>query len=227
MISMLKKHSIVYVEDEPEIQRNIAEYLENYFGKVHLASDGQEALNQYSTHRPDVLLLDINLPNIDGLTVAKKIRENDSAIKIIMLTAFTEKEKLLKAIELKLTKYLIKPVAPKFFKETLEVLSTELIDHPSQFLKLSDYLIWDKEQEQLTFEGNKVMISEKNQRLLKLFIHYKGKPISYEKITTTVWDNSYHLDISIDSIKNQVCQLRKKIPSLRITSVYGEGYILN
>lgn len=114
MISMLKKHSVMYVEDEPEIQRNIAEYLGNYFGEVHLASDGQEALDQYSTHRPDVLLLDINLPNIDGLTVAKKIRESDQNTEIVMLTAFTEKEKLLKAIELKLTKYLVKPVAPRF-----------------------------------------------------------------------------------------------------------------
>ena len=226
MISILKKHSILYVEDEPEIQKNITEYLGNYFGDIYLAPDGKEALNQYSKHHPDVMLLDINLPNIDGLTVAQEIRKNDPNIKIIMLTAFTEKEKLLKATELKLTKYLIKPVPPKAFKETLETLAYELTNNPTRFLKLSDHYTWDKEQEQLNRDGKAIELAEKEHRLLKLFVNYKGKPISYEKIVITVWDNTFDKDISIDSIKNQVSQLRKKIPEVNISSIYGEGYIL-
>lgn len=226
MIYILKKHSILYVEDEPEIQANIAEYLGNYFGNIHLASDGKGALEQYNIHRPDVLLLDINLPNLDGLSVAQEVRKHDPTIKIIMLTAFTEKEKLLKATELKLTKYLIKPVAPKVFKETLNLLASELMDNPSHYLKLSDHFTWDKEQEQLSLDGKHVMLAEKEHRLLKLFINYKGKSISYEKIITALWDNGFDREISIDSVKNQVSQLRKKIPNIRISSVYGEGSTL-
>lgn len=226
MISILKKQSILYVEDEPEIQKNIAEYLGNYFGEIYLASDGKEALNQYSKHHPDVLLLDINLPNIDGLTVAQEIRKNDPIIKIIMLTAFTEKEKLLKATELKLTKYLIKPVPPKAFKETLEILAYELANNPSRFLNLDEHFTWDIDQEQLSLEGKNVVLAEKEHRLLKLFINNKGNPITYEKIVITLWDNTFDKDISIDSVKNQISQLRKKIPSVCISSIYGEGYIL-
>lgn len=226
MISVLKKHSILYVEDEPEIHKNIAEYLGYYFGTVHLASDGQEALNQYHTHHPDVLLLDINLPNIDGLTVAQEIRKSDLSIRIIMLTAFTEKEKLLKAIELNLTKYLIKPVPPKEFKETLKILSCELMNNPSRFLTLSEHLIWDIEQKQLSLKGKHLVLTEKEQRLLKVFIRHKGVPVNYEKIVIAVWDNADDREISIDSIKRQVSQLRKKIPNICITNVYGEGYIL-
>lgn len=226
MISILKRHSILYVEDEQEIQANIAEYLGNYFGNVYLASDGKEAINQYNRHHPDVLLLDINLPNIDGLTVATKVRKHDPDVKIIMLTAFTEKEKLLKATELKLTRYLIKPVAPKNFKETLNILASELMNNPSRFLKLSDGCTWDIDQEQLSLEGEQVILAEKEHRLLKLFISNKGNPIRYEKIVTTVWDDAFDREISIDSVKNQVSQLRKKIPNLCITSIYGEGYIL-
>ena len=227
MVTILKNHSILYVEDEPEIQANIAEYLDNYFGEVYLASDGKEALDQYNIHHPDVLLLDINLPNLDGLSVAQEIRENDSAIKIIMLTAFTEKEKLLKATELKLTKYLIKPVAPKVFKETLKLLAFELMNNPSRYLKLGDNLTWDKEQEQLNLDGVHVTLAEKEHRLLKLFISHKGKSIRYEKIMSVVWDDAFDRDISIDSVNNQVSQLRKKIPNVSISSIYGEGYILN
>ena len=226
MISILKKHSVLYVEDEPEIQLNIAEYLENYFGNIVLASDGYEALAQYKKHQPDVLLLDINLPNLDGLTVAREIRKHDQTIKIIMLTAFTEKEKLLKAVELKLTRYLIKPVPPKAFKEALSVLAGELMNNPSRFLRLSDDITWDVEKESLSFDGERVVLSEKEHRLLKLFISLKGKSISYDKIAVTVWDNTFDRDVSIESIKNQVSQLRKKIPSMSISSVYGEGYVL-
>ena len=226
MIHILKKHSILYVEDEPEIQANIAEYLGNYFGRIHLASDGKEALNQYNKHHPDALLLDINLPSIDGLSVAQEVRKNDPSIKIIMLTAFTEKEKLLKATELRLTKYLIKPVAPKIFKETLNLLASELMNNPTRFLKLCTDFTWDIEQEQLSKEGVQIVLAEKEHRLLKLFIHHKGKSLRYENIMSAVWDDAFDREISIDSVKNQVSQLRKKIPNVSISSIYGEGYIL-
>ncbi len=226
MLSVLKNHSILYVEDEPEIQANIAEYLGNYFSNIHLASDGKEALEKYKKHHPDVMLLDINLPKIDGLSVAKEIREQDNNVKIVMLTAFTEKEKLLKATELKLTKYLIKPVPPKEFKATLEMLATELMNNPSRFLNLSNDYIWNRDQEQLSHKTITINLAEKEHRLLKLFISFKGKLVSYEKIMTAVWEDAFDREISIDSVKNQVSQLRKKLPPDCIASVYGEGYTL-
>jgi DNA-binding response OmpR family regulator len=226
MISILKKYTILYVEDEPEIQANIAEYLGNFFADIHLAADGKEALDQYYKHHPDVILLDINLPIIDGLNVAKQIRVKDNDVKIIMLTAFTEKEKLLKATELKLTKYLIKPVAPKVFKQTLENLSYELMNNPTRFINLSDTYTWDKEREQLTCDDQPVSLTEKEHRLLKLFLNNKSKSVSYEKIMVAVWEDAFERDISLDSVKNQVSQLRKKLPKSCISNVYGEGYVL-
>jgi len=225
-LSMLKEHSILYVEDEPEIQANITEYLANIFGSVHLASDGKEAIDKYYKHYPDVILLDINLPSLDGLSVAAEIRKHDQTVRIVMLTAFTEKEKLLKATELKLTRYLIKPVAPKDFRETLSILSSELMNNPSRFLKLSENVTWDIEQEQLSLEYQQVILSEKEHRLLKLFISHKGEPVRYERIVLAVWEDAFDREISIDSIKNQVSQLRKKMPSVCIKSIYGEGYTL-
>lgn len=226
MLSILKNHSILYVEDEPKIQANIAEYLENYFANIHLASNGKEALEQYKQHHPDVILLDINLPFIDGLSVAEEIRKHDQTVKIIMLTAHTEKEKLLKATELKLTKYLVKPVPPKVFKEAMEMLTQELINNPSRFVNLNECYVWDKEQEQLSLDNTKINLTEKEHRLLKLFIINKGKSISYERIMSELWEDSFERAVSLDSVKNQVSQLRKKLPAGCVSSVYGEGYIL-
>ena len=226
MLSLLKHHTILYAEDELEIQANVAQYLNGYFSKVHLASDGKEALDSYHQYHPDVVLLDINLPNLNGLSVAKEIRLHDQTAKIVMLTAYTEKEKLLAATELKLTKYLVKPVAPRVFKETLEILAQELTQNPSRFLNLSECFSWDREQEQLSLDSKIVTLTEKEHRLLKVFIAYKGSAISYEKIMSIVWEDLLGREISIDSVKNQVSKLRKKLPDDCIASVYGEGYIL-
>ncbi len=226
MRSILKKHSILYVEDEPDIQANIAEYLGHYFSDIYLASNGEEALAQYKQYSPDVLLLDINLPIIDGLSVAKTIRQHDQTVKIVMLTAHTDKEKLLKATELKLTKYLIKPVSPKEFKGTMDILAEELANNPSRFLSLCENYRWDKQQSQLLRDDDPIQLSEKEQRLLQLFIGHKSSLVTYQAIVSAVWESGFKRDISIDSIKNQVSCLRKKLPEGCISSVYGEGYIL-
>lgn len=226
MLSILKNHSILYVEDEPQIQANITEYLESYFATVYVASDGAEALEQYHEHHPDVLLLDINLPSRSGLEVAKIVRQRDQTVKIVMLTAHTEKEKLLAATELKLTKYLIKPIAPKLFKETMELLAQELRQNPSRFVNLASNCVWEKEEEELRVDDNLITLCEKEHRLLKLFITHKGKTISYEEIMIAVWEDAFDKKISIESVKNQVSHLRKKLPDNIITTIYGQGYII-
>jgi DNA-binding response OmpR family regulator len=214
------------VEDEPKIQANIIEYLESYFGTVYVASEGKEALALYEEHHPDALLLDINLPFLSGLEVAKHVRKKDQTVKIVMLTAHTEKEKLLAATELKLTKYLIKPIAPKLFKETMELLAQELRQNPSRFINLASNCTWNKEQEVLRIDDVPVVLTEKEHRLLKLLLEHKGFAVSNEDIMVSVWEDAFNKDISLDSIKNQISHLRKKLPNDCIDSVYGKGYLL-
>lgn len=226
MVNILKQHSVLYVEDEPQIQANITEYLESYFETVYVASDGKEGLALYEKHHPDVLILDINLPYLSGLEIAKKVRQKDQTVKIVMLTAHTEQEKLLAATELKLTKYLIKPLAPKLFKETMELLAQELQNNPSRFINLSPTCVWNKKQEVLRMNDTRVLLTEKEQRLLKLLIAHKGSSVSYEDIMVTVWEDALEKEISHNSVKNQISHLRKKLPNVCIDAVYGEGYRL-
>jgi len=226
MLEILKESTILYAEDEPEIQANIVEYLEEFFGTVHTAQNGTQALELYERYRPDVLLLDITLPYVDGLSIAREIRQKDQHVKIVMLTAHTEQEKLLKATELKLTKYLIKPVTPKEFKETMQLLADELLKNPSRFVSLSKGCIWDNQEERLSVHGQDIELSEKKHLLLKLLIIQKGQVVTYEDIMVTLWEDSFEQDISIGSVKNQVSLLRKKLPEGCIDSVYGIGYRL-
>ena len=226
MLNILKKHSILYVEDELEIQANMKEYLESYFHTVDVASNGEDALKLYNKNRQDVLLLDINLPYLDGLSVAKEVRNQDMDTKIIMLTAHTDREKLLAATELKLTKYLVKPLTPKVFKEALHVLAKELmLSTSSSYLKFSTNYFWDRERKILITEEKEVLLLEKERRLLNLLIEKKSSVVSYEEIMVTLWDDSFEREISIESVKNQIRTLRKKIPKDTIENVYGQGYV--
>jgi len=226
MLELLRHHTILYVEDEPAIQANIAEYLESYFEKVYIASDGYEAMRLYSYYRPNVLLLDINLPNQSGLEVAKKVREEDDEVRIVMLTAHTEKDKLLQAVELNLTKYLIKPIKPRIFKETMELLAKELSKNPSRFVQLGEEYAWDKKYHTLRKGSHFIDLTEKEIRLLMLLVDNIGSTVGFTTIMHCVWENSDDKDISMASVKNQISRLRKKLPEGCITTVYSEGYRL-
>jgi len=225
MLKILKNYSLLYVEDEPEIQENMVEYLEAYFSTVYVASDGKEALKLHKKHLPDVAILDIELPFISGLTLARSFRKSNKDIKLVMLTGHTETEVLLEATELTLTKYLVKPISPKKFKEMLVRLSHELKSHTLTLIELSQGYTWDREKNSLKLHGKAIRLNEKEQRLLELFMTHRNKTVSYETIMVTVWEDSFEREISIDSVKNQVSHLRKKLPKDSISSVYGQGYI--
>jgi len=226
MRTILENYTILYVEDELDVQANMSEYLKSYFKEVYLAASGKEALLLYEKFSPDVLLLDINIPDIDGLSVAKEIRKKDRDVRILMLTAHTDEEKLLKALDLKLTKYLVKPVSPKDFKKTLDILVSELKELSSAVVILDDEHIWIREKKRLLKVEEEVKLTQKEIILLEFFIEHRGNCVSYAEIMAVVWQDEFFQEISIGSVKNLASNLRKKLPVNFITNVYGKGYML-
>ncbi len=109
----LEDLTVLYAEDENGIRNTVCDVLELYVDNVITACDGQEALELYKQYKPSILLLDICMPIKDGLEVLKIIRETDLATPVIIMTAHTEKEYLMNAVELYITKYLVKPFDKK------------------------------------------------------------------------------------------------------------------
>jgi len=223
----LKNFKILYVEDDPKVQKNMQEYLNAIFKEVLVASNGKEGLQIYKQEAPDVALLDIDLPILDGLSLAKEIRAGNIDIPIIMLTAFTDKEKLLKAVELRLLKYLVKPIDIVEFKETLLLIASELERSAQNIINLSDSCKWHKDKCELYIKSNKLELNNKEQKLLKLLIENRKNSVSFETIMANVWEDSFERDISFGSVKNLVSTLRKKLPKGCIQSIYGVGYQVN
>jgi len=226
MKEILESHSILYAEDELGVQQTTAAYLHRYFKEVYTASDGQEAWELYTKHKPDVLLSDVDMPHMDGLTLALKIREHNSSIPIIMITAYTDTDKLLKATELNLTKYLVKPVDPIAFKEALQKLSKQLALADERFFHLKEGYVWDRDLQILSLHAEEIALLQKERILLHLFIDKHRQCVHYTDIMALVWEDDFDAEISIESVKFQVTQLRKKLPKESIKNVYGKGYIL-
>lgn len=226
MRDLLKNYSLLYVEDEPSIQKQMTEYLEGYFREVYVASDGKEGLEKYEQYKPDAMILDIDLPYMDGLTLAETIRKTDKEVSIIMLTAFTDQEKLLHATELKLLKYLVKPIDLLEFQKTLDLLAEELSHTMKICLPLGDEHRWDKENQKLLHKGQTVTLTAKEQQLLSLLTKHINKSISFEDIMAKVWADEFDREISRNCVKNVISDLRKKLPEGCIVSVYGKGYML-
>jgi DNA-binding response OmpR family regulator len=225
MIELLEKYRVLYVEDDKIIQKNVEEYLDGYFEKVYLADNGKDALNIYKSKQPDVIILDIEIPFIDGLTVAKEIRRENKQIPIVMLTAYTETEKLLQATELNLCKYLVKPVRPKDFKEAILNIARVVEENERDYIHLKENYKWHIKTKELFNKNKKILLSEKERLLLELFLN-TYRYVSYEDIMATLWIDEFEKEISIESVKQQVSLLRKKLPKDTIKNIYGEGYKL-
>ena len=99
-----KNYTILYVEDDEGVRTINSRFLNRMFKKLYEAKDGEEGLALYKKYHPDIILTDIQMPKMDGITLSKKIRKTDKDTKIIISTAFSDKDYLLEAIELRLEK---------------------------------------------------------------------------------------------------------------------------
>ena len=106
---MQNNYSLLYAEDNETVRDGYMLYFSKFFNNVYEAKDGKEAWDIFKQERPNIVILDINMPEISGLDVAHMIGDIDDTCKIIMLTAYSDVEKLMKAIKLNLTEYIVKP----------------------------------------------------------------------------------------------------------------------
>jgi DNA-binding response OmpR family regulator len=225
MIS-LNPYTILYAEDESIIRLNITQQLSAYFKKVYAVRDGAEALSMYAKVNPDVLMLDINMPKISGLDVARKIRQTNQNIPIMIITAYTEEALLLDAVELNLCKYLVKPVSKSKLKEGLYRLEEAFILQKKDIVMLSSTYSWNKQRKKLYKEHKIINLPPREQSLLELLMDKFEKNVFIEDISAIVWEDKYIEEISTNTVKKLVSNLRKKLPENCLKSVYGSGYLL-
>ena len=220
--------TLLYAEDDLQSRKNYAFVLEEYFSEVYLAEDGREALDIYHEKKPDVLLLDISMPFIDGLDVAKAVRTTNKDIPIIMLTAHAEQEKLLTAIPLGLSKYLLKPINDKSLIETVLKVISDI--QARNIISIREKLWWNKINSNLFYNDENIKLTKKEDKLVTLLINSIGVYFTHDTLIIQIWDDEIP-DASHDNKLHQlVYRLNKKINAVTnsdtqlIENTYTLGY---
>ena len=228
MNDIKESYSILFVEDEKEIRENYVKYLDRHFQSVYEAADGEEGFNIYKNKKPDIMIVDINLPKLNGLDLVRRIRDSDYTTKVIMLTAHSEINYLLEAIELKLTKYLIKPISRSELRDALSLVVAELSRFNTtskKSISLGDNFSWDFDKEELFNSNTSVLLTNKEKAVLKLFLFNINNTYSYDFIIGEIWDDCD--DSRVNALKTIIKNLRKKLPKDIIKNVFGIGYKIN
>ncbi len=221
--------TILYAEDEKQTRLNYTNYLKIYFKEVYSVENGEDALKSYEKNSPDILLLDINMPKINGLEVAKKIRKTDKISRIIILTAHLERDKLLFAAELNLTKYLPKPTTRSQLKSALQeaILQLKELTNNTKTVNFGENFIWDKTNKILKHELMPLKLTKHEILFLDLLSSKESQIFSLDDIALDLWNDIYSSEINTRKIKDIIKRLRKKLPSNAIENIYGAGYKLN
>jgi len=223
----MTRQKLLIVDDDTDLR----ETLEHLFGndyEVHMAADGLEALDQAQTVQPDLILLDIMMPRMDGFQTCLRLRQNVSTkhIPIIFLTTKTEPQSETFGLDLGADDFVTKPFNIDVLKARVRKrLNGATPGAMEETTELGDYTVYWERQE-ATHGEERIFLTTKESNLLKLFVQSSGKVLSREAILERVWSDTFITDRTIDS---HVKELRKKIPPLvtLLKTVYGSGYRLD
>lgn len=220
---------VLVVEDELSIRRFISINLKRNSFDVLEASSGEEALNIVKVNSPDVVILDIMLPGIDGFEVCSRIRESHPEAAIIMLTAKGQDMDKLMGLELGADDYMVKPFNPLELVARIRAILRRLSvgkEHNSKLLSSGPFSI-DLTAQKLYKNGDAIELTPKELSIMKLFLENQNKAFSRDELLDIVWGQDFFGDFK--TVDVHIRRLREKLEDnsskpVYIETVWGFGY---
>lgn len=222
---------ILIVEDEADIAQLVKFYLEKEGFQTNVAKSGSEALKLLKSERPDLVILDLMLPEMDGIEVCKKVRSApDTALTpIIMLTAKAEESDIIVGLELGADDYVTKPFSPKALVARVKALFRRLGREPDDQQSSFNFgpLAMDLSRHEVTVSGNDVSLTAKEFGLLEHLLRHPGRVLTRDVLLNAVWGYDYYG--TTRTVDVHIRRLKLKIPLLDhvIISVKSLGYKLS
>lgn len=216
----MKTLKVLIVEDETKLANLIKASIKELFFKVNIAKDGIEGLKKFQSFKPDIIISDITMPNLDGLEMCQRIRE-ESNIPIIILSAYSQKEKLLKAIDLGINKYFIKPFDIEEFLEYLKNLSKNI--KKIKTYKLKDNFVFDNNSVCLYKDEILINLTKREREFLNILIKNKNSLVKKEDIKILLWNE----DVSDERLRTFIKRLRLKTSKDLVENVSSQGYLIS
>jgi len=226
---MVESRRILVAEDEAPIAEVLSYNLEREGYSVMVTSRGDEVLAAIADHRPDLVLLDLMLPGLDGLDVMRELKKDPdlSSLPVIMLTAKGEEIDRIVGLELGADDYIAKPFSPREVLLRIRAVLRRGLgeDAPPELLETGG-LVLDLPAYRLTAQGEDVQLTATEFRLLRLLMERRGRVQTREGLLTEVW--GYSADVDSRTVDTHVRRLRGKLgdEADRIETVIGVGYRL-
>jgi len=226
----MTKHKVLYVEDEPHLGRIVKESLEVRDFDVTMVDDGGLVMQKFAALKPDVIVMDIMLPNVDGLSLAQQIRSIDKTTPILFLTAKTQTKDVLDGFAIGGNDYLKKP----FSLEELIARVNNLIhlsatsqlrsDHDSKNITIGKFT-FQPELYQLVIGDQRKSLSYRENELFRLLTLDLNKTIERKDILMKIWgDDSYYNSRTLDVYIRKLRDYLEPDSNVKILTIKGLGY---
>lgn len=219
MYSFLKDKTALYIEDEKDVLENISELLSQFFKNFYTASSAEEGYEIFKEQKIDILLVDIELPGMNGIELIKQIRKRDKKIHTVVISAYTKTDYLLESIELHLDRYIVKPLTSR--KIHLLLASLHDVFNVDNLHILSENITLDKIKSRLTIDTVDISLSKKELAFLSMLA--ENRAVSYDELSL-LWEDTIP---SENAIRSFIKYLRKKLPKQFIKNNNGIGYYLS
>ena len=221
LTNKLNAFRVLYAEDEDGIRENIEEILEHYFKETYTARNAKEAYLKYVQNKPDLIITDIQMGNENGLDLIKKIRESDSKTRIIITSAYTDLDYMLRATELHLIKYIVKPITQEKLINALEGFIKSYDDN--KIYNFDEKWLFDFSKSIISNEEEVFDLTKKEALFLKQLIT-KDRIITYEEMENLIWDEDSVM--TPNAMRLFIKNFRKKLPEKSLKNIQGTGYRL-
>ena len=220
MNKILKNLTVLLVEDDNDSKKIMHDVLSDNFEKVFTAQNGDEGLKKFKKYNPNMVITDAFMPISDGLDMTRYIKEISKDTPVIVLSAHSEKETLLKAIDAGVDKYLIKPIMADDLLNTLENVAKNKIE-TSNIIQVANGYSFNKIKRVLIRDGVEISLTKKELAFISLLIKRLGTLVLHDEIKSVVWVGE---SVTEAAIRTFVKRVRDKVGNSFIKNVPGLGY---
>jgi len=224
------QRKIAIIEDEADIRELLANYLKKAGFEVSKFEDGSSFLKSLRKEKPDLVILDLMLPDLDGIEICRYLRSHDefSSVLIMILTAKGNEEEKVQGLELGADDYIVKPFSLKEVLARVKALlrrTTPNIEEEKK-IKISDILVIDPQAHRVYLKGEEIELTFTEFKILEILASRKGKVFTREKLLDALWGNEKivterSIDVHIKKLRDKLKEARSLIKTIR-----GVGYKL-